>query len=64
MTKEETLSFIEEREEIGDKWTEEEVQKVYGDFSLSEALNDRKRNLYMYFENIGKILNMDKKFER
>lgn len=64
MTKEETLSFIEEMEEIGDKWTEEEVQKVYGDCSLSEALNDRKRNLYMYFENIGKILNMDKKFER
>lgn len=42
MTRTEINTFIETMEEIGDIWTPEQVEDVYGDKTLDEALIDRK----------------------
>lgn len=42
MTKTEINTFIETMEEIGDIWTPKQVEDVYGDKTLDEALMDRK----------------------
>lgn len=42
MTKAEINTFIETMEEIGDIWTPEQVEDIYGDKTLDEALADRK----------------------
>ena len=41
MTNTEINEFIERMEEIGDIWEPEDVQRVYGDGTLEEALQDR-----------------------
>ena len=57
MKKKDINTFIEEMEEIGDVWTPEEVEDVYGDSSLEEALADRKSSMGMFFDIIGKVIN-------
>ena len=52
-------AFIEEMESIGDEWTPEQVEDVYGDSSLDEALADRKASLGTFFDIIGKVINRD-----
>ena len=42
MKKKDIATIIEEMEAIGDEWTPERVEDVYGDSSLDEALADRK----------------------
>ena len=42
MNKIEIDTFIETTGEFGDVWTVEQVQDVYGDKSLDEALADRR----------------------
>ncbi len=57
MKKGEINAFIEEMEEIGDKWEPEDVERVYCDTSLEVALSSRKSELGMFFEIISKVLN-------
>ena len=57
MTRSEIDIFIEEMEEIGDEWTPEEVENVYGDSTLEEALKDRRTSMGMLFDIIGKVIN-------
>lgn len=57
MKKKEIEMFIEEMESIGDVWTPEQVEDVYGNYSLSEALTDRKAALGTFFDIIGKVIN-------
>ena len=57
MKRSEIAEFIESMEEIGDNWTEEQVEDVYGDMSLKEALADRKARVGRMIDIIGKILN-------
>lgn len=45
MKKEEIKEFIEHMELLGDRWTEIQVEDVYGSNTLEEALNDRKVHL-------------------
>ena len=59
MKKRDIDTFIEEMETIGDKWTPEQVEDVYGDFTLEEALDDRKSNVGILFGIWGKVLNRD-----
>ena len=59
MKKKDIATFIEEMESIGDEWTPEQVEDVYGDSSLEEALADRKASLGKLFEIIGKVINID-----
>lgn len=51
--------FIEEMEEIGDKWTPEQVEDVYGDDTLEKALKDRKSSLNTFFNIIENVINRD-----
>lgn len=57
MRKKDIATFIEELESIGDIWTPEEVEDVYGDSTLEEALVDRKTSVGMFFDIIGKVIN-------
>ena len=59
MKKNDINIFIEEMEAIGDEWTPEQVEDVYGDYSLDEALADRKGSVGTFFDIIGKVLNRD-----
>ena len=59
MKKKEISTYIEEMETIGDEWTPEQVEEVYGDSSLEEALSDRKASLSKFFDIIGKVINRD-----
>ena len=63
MKRSEIAEFIESMEEIGDNWTEEQVEDVYGDMSLKEALAGRKASVGRMIDIIGKIINdVDFKF--
>jgi hypothetical protein len=57
MRKKDVAVFIEEMESIGDVWTPEQVEDVYGDSTLDEALADRKSSLDTFFDIIGKVIN-------
>lgn len=59
MTEREKETFIEEMEAIGDKWTPEQVEDVYGDSNLEEALADRKSSVGTFFDIICKVINKD-----
>lgn len=57
MTKQEIKNFIDEMKTIGDEWTVKQVEDVYGDLTLSDALADRKASIGQFVNNIGKIIN-------
>lgn len=57
MTKNETEVFIEEMESIGDIWEPEDVERVYGDKSLEDSIEDRKSQLNEFFNIIGTVIN-------
>lgn len=57
MTKVEIDTFIETMGELNDPWTQEQVQEVYGDLTLEEALADRKSSVSKLADIIGKTLN-------
>lgn len=57
MKKNDIDAFIEEMEEIGDVWTPEQVEDVYGDSTLEEALADRKSSMGTFFDIIAKVIN-------
>ena len=59
MKKKDIAVFIEEMEEIGDVWTPEQVEDVYGDSTLEEALADRKSSIGTLFDIIGQVINKD-----
>lgn len=48
MTKAEIETFIERMEEIGDVWEEADVERVYGNQSLEDALNDRMGDMMAF----------------
>ncbi len=50
MTKVEIETFIERMEEIGDVWDEADVERVYGDRSLEDALIDRMVHKDQYLD--------------
>lgn len=57
MKKEEIRHFIEEMEEIGDEWEEDDVKRVYSGYSLEDALEERKAEIGTLFDIIGKVIN-------
>lgn len=57
MTKLEINQFIEKMEEIGDVWEAADVERVYGNKSLDEALADRMVDMNFMADIIGKVLN-------
>ena len=59
MRKKDIDIFIEEMEEIGDIWTPDQVEDVYGDYTLDEALQHRKSCLGKLFDIFGKVINRE-----
>ena len=57
MTKIEIDTFIERMEEIGDIWEEADVERVYGDRTLEDALNDRMGDVMTFGHIIGTLIN-------
>lgn len=57
MKKAEVNEFIEQMGAIGDEWTEEQVEEVYGNHSLEEALEDRKSSVGKMFDIIETVMN-------
>ena len=57
MTKTEIETFIERMEEIGDVWEEADVERVYGDRSLEEALEDRMGDMMAFGNIISTVIN-------
>lgn len=45
MTKAEIDTFIEHMEEIGDVWDTADVERVYGNRTLEDALDDRMNDM-------------------
>ena len=57
MTKIEIDSFIERMEEIGDIWEPEDVERVYGNQSLEDAIEDRMGDMMAFGNIMATILN-------
>lgn len=57
MTKTEINTFIETMEEFGDIWTADQVEEVYGNITLKEAIADRKSLHEKMADLIGKVIN-------
>ena len=57
MTKVEIETFIERMEEIGDVWDEADVERVYGDRSLEDTLNDRMGDMMAFGHIISTVIN-------
>ncbi len=55
MTENEIDIFIEEMDNMGDHWEREEVENVYGDRSLEDALDDRRGSLIKLAEILGTV---------
>lgn len=61
MTKAEIETFIEHMEEIGDVWEEADVERVYGDRSLEDALNDRMGDMMAFGNIISTVINASRR---
>lgn len=56
----EISTFIERMEEAGDIWKREDAERVYGNVSLEEALQDRMNDLHWFADIISKVINRRK----
>ena len=61
MTKQEIKEFIEEMQSIGDIWTEEEAENIYGNYSLSDALTERKKIIGQFFNILSTTISNKEK---
>ncbi|MBR6513307.1 MAG: hypothetical protein IKT46_00595 [Clostridia bacterium] len=59
MNKNDKTEFIAVMKSIGDIWTPEQVEDVYGKVTLEEAIADRKAALGHFFDIIGNVINKD-----
>lgn len=59
MKKKDIDAFIEEMDSIGDEWTPEQVEDVYGNSTLEDAVADRKSSVGTFFDIIRKVINND-----
>lgn len=56
MTKSEINIFIETMKQIGDEWTPDQVQEIYGDKTLDEALSSRKKQVSTFLNALGQAI--------
>lgn len=57
MNKQDINTFIETMESIGDLWTPEQVEYVFGSMSLEDALNQRQSQIGQFVNIINTVLN-------
>lgn len=58
MTREEANIFVEEMGKLEDEWEIEMALRMYREYSLQEALDERKREVKMQKEILEKVLKM------
>lgn len=58
MTREEVSIFVEEMGKLEDEWEIEMALRMYREYSLQEALDERKREVKMQKEIFEKVLKM------
>lgn len=58
MTREEASIFVEEMGKLEDEWEIEMALRLYREYSLQEALDERKREVKMQKEIFEKVLKM------
>ena len=58
MTREEASIFVEEMGRLKDEWEIEMALRMYREYSLQEALDERKREVKMEKEILEKALKM------
>lgn len=58
MTREEAGIFVEEMGKLEDEWEIEMALRMYREYSLQEALDERKREVKMQKEILEKVLKM------
>lgn len=56
MTKSEINNFIETMKQIGDEWTPDQVEEIYGDKTLDEALSSRKKQVSTFLNALGQAI--------
>ncbi len=56
MTKAEINTFIETMKEIGDKWSPDQVEEIYGDKTLDEALSSRQSQVSSFLNALGQAI--------
>lgn len=56
MTDIEINEFIDTMGQIGDLWTKEQVQDVYGDYTLEDALAERQSLVDMNLNNLSALI--------
>ena len=61
MTKAEIETFIERMEEIGDVWEPEDVERVYGDRTLNDALENRMGDMMAFGNIMAAVINRKEK---
>ena len=61
MRKDEIDAFVDAMEDMGDEWSPEDVERVYGKKSLEDALADRRNDLMTVAGFIGNLLNLGRK---
>ena len=56
MTRHEREEFIERMKEFGDFWKDKDVKRVYGDWNLKDALNDRMADMQHFATIMNTII--------
>lgn len=56
MTETEIQMFIETMEDLGDKWTPEQVKTMYGDYTYEAAVKERKQHIDMQLNNLAALV--------
>lgn len=56
MTRTEINTFIETMSEIGDEWTPDQVEEIYGDMPLDEVLSSRQAQVSSFLNALGQAI--------
>lgn len=56
MSDNEINKFIDAMSGIGDKWDFDDAKRVYGDYSLKTAVNERSSEVNMHLKNIAALV--------
>ena len=48
--------FINAMSDLGDEWTFEDAKRVYGDYLLDTAIDERSKEVHMHLQNIASLI--------
>lgn len=56
MTDNEINMFIDAMSDLADEWTFENAKRVYGDYALNTAIEERSKLVNMHLQNIASLI--------